>query len=147
LRIAHIVEHIELHFGTEVGGIGDACRAQVGFCLLRHIARVARVPLARDGVYHIANHAHGRHFGERVHKHGLGVGHQQHVGDIDGLEAADGGAIEADALVEYLLRERLNRHREVMPHAEQVGELDIDHTRVMLARELNCFAWTHTILL
>jgi hypothetical protein len=34
-----------------------------------------------------------------------------------------------------------------MPHAEQVGELDINHTRVMLTRELNCFAWTHTILL
>ncbi len=147
LRIADIVEDVKLHFGTEVGSVGNPRGAQVGFRFLGDIARVTCVAFACDRVHHIADEADGGNLGERVYEDGGRVGHQEHIGQVNRLKAANGGAVEPDAFLEKVFREQFGREREVVPHAEQVGELDIHDTRVMLARELNRFSWTHTNLL
>ena len=40
---------------------------------------------------------------ERVDQGGLGLGHDEHVGLVDCLPAADAGAVEADAFLEGVL--------------------------------------------
>ena len=84
-----VVEDVELRLGPEVGDVRDAARAQMLLRLDRHIARVARVRLARDRVEHRAYQRDRRRLIEWV-EHGRGrIGQQQHVGLIDLLEAAD----------------------------------------------------------
>ena len=47
---AHAVEDVELGLGAEVRGVGDAGGGEVRLGLLRHVARVTAVLLARDRV-------------------------------------------------------------------------------------------------
>jgi hypothetical protein len=46
---------------------------------------------------------------------------------VDGLEAADGGAVEAETGVEDRLVEGRNRHSEVLHHTGEVAEANVDH--------------------
>jgi hypothetical protein len=46
---------------------------------------------------------------------------------VDLLEAADGRAVEAEAVGEDVLGERADRDGEVLHHARQVAEADVDH--------------------
>ena len=78
-----------------------------------------------------------RHARERVERRRRRVREQQHVRLGDALPAADRRAVEAEALVEGLLAERRQGQRDVLPGAEQVGELQVDHLRPGLARELD----------
>ncbi len=54
------------------------------------------------------------------------VGKQHHVRLVDRLEAADGRAVEGQAVLEDVLVERLRRDREVLLDAGQVAEADVD---------------------
>ena len=63
---------------------------------------------------------------ERVDHGRVGVGHEQHVRLLDLLEAADGGAVEPEPLLEHVLCERVGRHREVLHQAGKVDEPDVD---------------------
>src|ERR1051325_3945095 len=50
---------------------------------------VARIPLERHGVFHIADDVQGRHRGERIDEDRVGIQNEQHVALVDRLEASD----------------------------------------------------------
>jgi hypothetical protein len=103
-------------------------------------AGVLRIRRARDRVGDLAHERERRDFGRRIEDRGRGVGHEEHVRVLDRLPAADRRAVEAEALVEGRLVEGSNRQRDVLPGAEQVAELEIDHRGARLARPLERFA-------
>jgi hypothetical protein len=126
LSVSDVVEDVELGLGAEVGRVGDARVAQVALGLAGDVARVARVPLARDGIAHIAHQRQSRLLVEGVDRRRGGVGHEQHVRLADLLEPADRGAVEPDALRQQVLLELARGDGEVLPGAGQVGELQVD---------------------
>ena len=138
--IRDLVEDEELALGPHVRRVGDRGRAEVLLGTARHAARILGVALARERVGDLADERERRGLGERVEDRGRRVGHQQHVRLGDALPAADGGAVEAEAVVEGGLVERRDRQRHVLPGAEQVAELEIDHLRGRLARPLEGLA-------
>ena len=73
-------------------------------------ARVAAVGLLGAGLGDGAGQREGRHGAERIDEGGGRVGHGQHVGGLDGLPAADRGAVEAEAFLEDLLGQLADRH-------------------------------------
>ncbi len=63
---------------------------------------------------------------ERIDEGGFGLWQDEHVGLVDGLPAADAGAVEAEPLLEDRLVEGLGRDGEVLPQAGKVHETQID---------------------
>ena len=126
LHEAHVVEHVELGLGPEVGGVGDAGRPQVLLGLLGDVARVAGVGLAGDRVADEAVEDERLVLQERVDHRRVGVGHQDHVRLLDLLEAADRGAVEAVAILERALGELVRRDREVLHETGEVAEAEVD---------------------
>lgn len=55
LIVAHIIEDVEFQLRSPVAHVGDSAIFQIAFRLLRDIARVVAVTLARDGIEHIAD--------------------------------------------------------------------------------------------
>src|SRR5690606_14206134 len=70
---------------------------------------------------------------ERVDPGGGQVRAQRHVRLVDGLETTDRGSVEGQLLVGV---ERLSRHREVLHHAREVAEADVDELDVLVRDEL-----------
>ena len=134
--VADAVEDVELGLGSEVGGVRDAGRVEVGQRLARDVARVARVGLAGDRVVDEEVDVQRLGLAERVEVRRRRVREQRHVGLVDRLEAADRGAVEAEAVVEDALVERRHRHREVLHDAGQVAEADVDHLDALVLDEL-----------
>ncbi len=132
------VEDEELALRPDVRRVGDAGRAEIGLGVLRDPAWVARVGQAGDGVDDLADHGEGRLGRERVERRGLRLRHQQHVALRDALPAADRGAVEAETFVERLFAEGSQRQRHVLPLAEQVAELEVDHLCLRLGGPLEC---------
>jgi hypothetical protein len=130
---AHAVEDVELGLGAEVRGVGDAGRREVRLRLLRHVARVTGVLLARDRVVDEEVDVDRLVAAEGVDARGGQVGAERHVGLVDGLEAADGGAVEGQFLGRV---EGLRRQREVLHHTRQVTEADVDELDVFVLDEL-----------
>jgi hypothetical protein len=120
------VEDVELRLRPEVGGVGDPAAGQVGLGLLRHVARVAAVGLARDRVVDEEVHVQGLVHPERVEEGAVGVGQQQHVRLVDRLETADRGPVEAQSVGEGVLAEGRCRDGEVLHDAGQVAETHVD---------------------
>ena len=131
----HVVEDEELRLGAEVRRVGDAGRLQVALRLRRDVARVAAVGLAGDRVPDVADQHQRRHRGERIEERAVRIGEQEHVALLDRLEPADRRAVEADALLEDVGRELLGRHCEVLPHAGQIDESQIDRLDRLLLDE------------
>jgi hypothetical protein len=132
LAEADVVEHEELGLGPDVTGVGHAGRQQVLLGLLGDEAGVPAVVLAGDGVVDEAvqvQRAPGR---ERVEVGRVGVGPQDHVRLLDLLEPPDRGAVEAVALLEALLGELVQRHREVLHQPRQVTEPEVDDLHAFL---------------
>ena len=127
LAVAHVVEHEELGLGAEERARADAARIEVLLGLARDAARVAAVVLLGHRVAHVADQHQRLVRAERVEERGLLVRHQQHVGGVDLLEAADRGAVEAEALVDRFGVDRPGGERGVLPHPGQVGEAQVDH--------------------
>ena len=100
LIVADVVEDEELQFGAEIGGVGDAGRLHVVDGLAGHVARIARVVLLGERVLNVADHRQGAVLAERIEEGGLGDRHDEHVGFVDGLPAANAGAVEAEAFLE-----------------------------------------------
>jgi hypothetical protein len=73
---------------------------------------------------------------ERVDDRGRGIRDQDHVRLGDLLKATNRGAVEAKALLERLLLETVDRQRDVLPGAGEVGELEVHHPDPVLARHL-----------
>src|SRR5207244_1613940 len=110
--------------GAEVGGVGDAARAQVCLGLLGHVARVARVCRARDRIDHVADQRQRALAVEGVDLRARGVGHEQHVRLGDLLKAADRGAVEAEPVAEGVLLGDRHPEGQVLPGSRHVGELE-----------------------
>ncbi|CAB5001340.1 unannotated protein [freshwater metagenome] len=97
---ADVVEDVELGLGTEVDGVGDAGRGEVGLGLRGHVARVAAVLLIGERVADREVHDEGLRRPERVDEGGRRIRNELHVGLVDGLEAADRRAVEHEAIIE-----------------------------------------------
>ena len=75
----------------------------------------------------------------------LRVGHDQHVRVVDRLPAADRGTVETDPLFEGLFAELADRRGKVLPDADKVEELVIDHLAVVVLGKLDYFLWGHRV--
>src|SRR5450631_3597444 len=111
----------------------------MSLCFLGDVARIAGVTLTSERVLDIAQQGHRRKARERLHDRRARVWNQQHVAEIDGLKAADRRAVEAEALFERVAGQTMKRHRGVLPLADQVDELEVDHDRFVLLTQLYGF--------
>ena len=136
-RERDLVEDEELALRPEVRRVGDAGGEEVLLSAPRDAPRVAVVRLAGDGIGDLADERERRLRGERVEHRGGGVGQEEHVALGDALPAADRGAVEADPLGESGLVECAHGHGHVLPAAQQVAELEVDHLglRLLCPRE------------
>jgi hypothetical protein len=69
---------------------------------------------------------------ERVDEGRGHIRQQHHVGLVDGLEPADRGPVEGEAVGHDAVVERLDRHVEVLHHAGQVTEPHVDEFDVLV---------------
>jgi hypothetical protein len=134
--VAQAVEHEELGLGAEVGGVADAGSLEEGQRLLRDGARVAIIELAGAGLENVAEQVQARLDAERIDEGRRRVGHHEHVGLVDGLPAADGGAVEGDAFLEHRLVEAPDRVAEVLQRSEHVAIHQVDEFDIVLFRKL-----------
>ena len=137
-------EDEELGLRAPVTGVGDAARLEVGLGLVGDVARVAAVGLASYRVEDIANHVEGGDLEERVDSSGAGIGDQQHVAFVDGLETADAGAVEAVPFGHVVLAELAQGDGEVLKRARQVGEPQVNDADVVGLTKLDDFSRGHT---
>ena len=138
---ARRVEDVELGFGPEVRGVGDAGAREVVLGLLRDVARVAAVGLAGDRVLHEAVDVQRLVLRERVDHRGVGIGDQEHVRLLDLLEAADRRAVEAEAVLEDVLGQLVGRDREVLHEPGQVAEADVDDVDALVREHASGRHW------
>ena len=159
LIVADVVEDEELQFRAEVGDVGDAGRFHVVDRLAGHVARIARVVFLGERVLDVADHRQRDVLAKRIEEGGLRLRQHEHVGFVDGLPAANGGAVEAEPLLEGALGQGLGRDAEVLPQAGKVHEAQIDgldflfadqgenffrrHDRFLLGRSSPCRAGPH----
>ena len=118
--------------GPTIDGVADAGGLQVGLGLLGDAARVAVVGFAGDRIENVAEDDHGRLGEERVHVDRVRVGHQHHVGLVDGLPAGDRRAVEHDAVGEHVLVDLGDVHGDVLQLALRVGEAQVDELDVVV---------------
>ncbi|EDM80732.1 hypothetical protein PPSIR1_12653 [Plesiocystis pacifica SIR-1] len=137
--VADVVEDEELGLGADVEGVGDAGRAQVVLGAGGQRPGAALVVGARDGLDGVAEQDQGRDLHEGVDLGRGRVGHDQHVGGVDGLPTAHRRAVKAEALGEGFLAQLVGRHGEVLPRAEHVDEAQVDHADLLLADEVDDF--------
>ena len=129
------VEDVELDLRAPVARRRDAALGEEALRLAADVARVARVRLAAARLGDVAHEDHRRDVEGRVDEGRRRVRHEQHVGLMDVLEAADARSVEADAVDEQVLAQLLDRDREVLGLAGQVDEAEVDHEDAALAGE------------
>ena len=127
-----VVEDVELGLGGEEGGVADAGGAEVGHRLPGDVARVARVRLLRQRVVDEEVDVQRLRLAEGVDVGGGRVGEQRHVRLVDLLEARDRRAVEVEPLLEDLAAEGAGWDGEVLHHAGQVAEANIDRLNALL---------------
>src|SRR5262249_30628669 len=135
--VADIVEDVKFRFGTEVGGVSDAGALQVFLGKFGDLARIAVVDFACDGVFDVAGDVEGGNIEEGIHVGRVRIGDQQHVRFVDGLEAANGGAVEGQAVGKNVFIEKGGRNGKVLHLTGQVGKADIYDLRLFLYRKVN----------
>ncbi len=128
---ARVAEQEVLELGADVEGV-EAHRVRALERAPQHVPRVAliRGALGRDDV---AEHApHPLLLGApRQDRERAGVGHRDHVGLLDRVEASDRRAVEAHARLERVVElRRVDRER--LQLAEDVGEPEADEADVAL---------------
>ena len=82
------------------GGVGDAGVLHVVDGLAGDVPRIARVVFLGQRILDVADHRQGRVLAERVEERGVRHGHDEHVGLVDRLPAANAGAVETEAFLE-----------------------------------------------
>ncbi|RAO49019.1 hypothetical protein GAR06_01390 [Micromonospora saelicesensis] len=130
--VADRVEDVELRLGAEVGGVGDAAGGEVRLGLLRHVARVAAVGLAGERVVDEEVQRERLLRAERVDERGGDIREQEHVRLVDRLETADRRTVEREAVGEEVVVDGLDRQIEVLHHAGQVTETNVDELHVLV---------------
>ena len=134
LHEADVVEHVELGLGPEVGGVGEAGRAQVLLGLLGDVAGVTGVRLAGDRIAHEAVQDERLVPEERIDHGRVRVGHEDHVRLLDLLEPADRRAVEAVPLLEGARRELVGGDGEVLHETGEVAEAEVDDLDALRSR-------------
>ena len=125
-RVLHVVKQEEFGLGTETDEITDAGGLDERFGLLGDRARVAIVGLVGGGLENVAVHAQGRRREERIDIGRIVVGHQDHVGFVDGFPASDRGTVEHDAFFEHFGVDDRCVHGDMLKLAAQVGEAKVN---------------------
>ena len=100
---ADVVEDEKLGFGAEKGRVGQLGAQQIGLGALGDAAGVAEIGLAGDGVFDRTDQRQGGGgHGTGPMTAVVGSGHDEHVGLVDFLPAANGRAVEAEAVFEHV---------------------------------------------
>ena len=123
---ADVVEHEELGFRAEEGGVAHAGGFQEVLGLLRHHPRVAVVGGVVVRVENVAHDGERRVLEERVDARRGRVRHQKHVGLVDRLPARDRGAVEHRAVNEQILVDHREVEGDVLHLTANVGEAQVD---------------------
>ena len=126
-----VLEQEVLELRADVEGV-EAHRARALERSAQDVARVALVGRAL-GREDVAEHPRDALLvrAPREHREGRGVGHGDHVGLLDGVEAGDRGAVEAHPALEGVVElGRVDRER--LELAEDVGEPEADEADVVL---------------
>ena len=126
-----IVEDKEFGFRPDKDCVADAAGLDVGFRLLRRRTRVSRVRLAGRGFNDRAEQDQLRLGCKRIHNRSGQIGHQDHVGFINGLPTGDRRSIEHDAVLEHVFVDGGDMLCCVLPLAAGVGEPKIDELYVV----------------
>jgi len=71
----------------------------------------------------------------------VGVREQEHVGLLDLLESAYRRSVETEALGELVLGQFVGRDGEVLSHAGQIGEPNIDDLDTLVLDQLHNLRW------
>ena len=61
------------------------------------------------------------------------------------LPAADRGAIEANPFFEGVFAEFTERSRKMLPDADEIEELVVDHLAFVVLGKFNNFLWGHSV--
>jgi hypothetical protein len=122
----HVVEHEEFGFRADVYGVADARGLQIRLGALGGRARIAGVEFAGRGFDDVAEHDQHRGGRERIGVDRVEIGLQDHVRLVDRLPALDRGAVEHQAVGEFIFAHHAGDHGEVLPLALGVGEAQID---------------------
>ena len=133
MRLA-VAEQEVLELGADVERV-EAHRVRALQRAAQHVPRIALIgrALGRDDVAEHPSHALLLR-APRQHREGARVGHRDHVGLLDRVEAGDRGAVEAHARLERVV-EFLGVDRERLQLTEDVGEPEADEADVALRDE------------
>ena len=140
---ADVIEDEEFAFGADEAGVGEAGGAEVGFRFLGDVAGIAFVGLAGDGIFDHAGHDEGGDLVEGVHHGGIRIGDENHVRFVDGGPAADGGAVDAEALFEGVFGEHGDGVGDVVLEAGDIGEAHIQLLSAVFLGERENVLRTH----
>ncbi len=133
------IEDEELRLRAEVRDIAETGRLEVGLGALRERARVALVALAVGRLDHVAGEEQRRLVHERIDARRRGIGQQQHVGRLDPLPPGDRRAVERVAVLELALVEHGRGDGDVLHHAGQVAEPEVDELIRSVGQHLHDF--------
>jgi hypothetical protein len=94
----------------------------------------------RERIDDLTDERERRRLGGRIEDRARRIRHEQHVRLGNALPPANRGTVEAESFVEGGLVERAQRQRHVLPGAEQVAELQVDHRDARLSGPLEGLA-------
>ncbi len=129
---AHVIKDKKFGFGAKVGGITKARGGQIINGFLGNHSGATLVGLACAGLFDAANETQGRLGHERVEPSGVGIRHHHHVRFVDGLPAANTGAIEGHPGGEAIVVDLVVVHRQMLPDAGHVDKLEVDHLNALV---------------
>ena len=135
---ADVVEDEELRLRPEERRVAEADGRQVGHRLAGDVARVARIVLTRDRIADVADEHQRLASHEWIDEAGRGIRHDQHVGFVDGLPAANARSVESQAVFEVVDVQRARRNRKMLPDAREVDEPQVDDLHVFVLNQLQC---------
>nr|AAB61771.1 ORF1 [Neisseria gonorrhoeae] len=125
----YAVEDEEFGFGTEIGGVADTGRFQIGFGAACDGARVAVVTLTVGRVDDVAGNDDGNIIIKRIDEGCGRIGTQLHIGSLNAFPAADGRTVKRLTVFEPLFgafQHDARRHGKVVLLAFGIGEAQID---------------------
>src|SRR5215467_11130941 len=142
--IAYVVKNEKFGLGTEVAGICNPTREQIGFGFLRNVTWVARIGSLAPcgtGMSNVADKAQRRSGSERIHDCGRRIGDDQHVAFVNCLEATNARAIERHSFDKRFFFQFMQRDAKMLPGAWYVDEFKVHHLCAMFFRELQYLFW------
>ncbi len=137
----NLVEDEELWFRTKVHGIAQTDLLDVCLGFLGNMAWITAVGLVSNGVDDVTDQGEGRLLEEGVDARRASVGHEDHVGLVDGLPAADRAAVEAKSLSETLFGDPVDRHGGVLPLTQEIDEFVVYELESTVLDQFQNLGW------